>query len=304
VRRSTALDRSLKTLIRRAPGAFFRLAGITPDPRVVRPGDVSVNVAEFRADQVFIVGEEGDPKRWALHLEYQLQPDARVMPGWFFKNAALTVQLKLPVVLVVVYLGRGRRTSFPETYQARGGGLENEYRFHSIRLWEHAERIRSGEVAELAPLLVLCEEKPSEATVLQERELLLGLDVPPDVRADLLAVAIGVGARYFSRDLLRAVFREELQMLRGSNLLDELVEQWGEERLKQRVEQQVQGVREEGREEGRLAGLREAVLRQLGKRFGELPTSATARIQTGDAEWCGAMLDRIPDAKALADLGL
>src|SRR5438034_11694565 len=89
---ASIIDRSVKVLIRRVPPAFFRLLGLVVDPGAIRPGDVSVNLPEFRADQLFIVGAEDDPARWALHLEYQLQPDARVIRGWFLQGAALTAQ--------------------------------------------------------------------------------------------------------------------------------------------------------------------------------------------------------------------
>ena len=80
------IDRSMKALIRRVPGAFFRLAGVDAGPLPIRYEDVSINLAEHRADQVIILGEDDDPERWASHLEYQLQPDARALRGWFFKR--------------------------------------------------------------------------------------------------------------------------------------------------------------------------------------------------------------------------
>lgn len=101
------IDRSVKALMRRVPPAFFRLAGADVDPGTIQIGDVSINLPEFRADQVFLVGEVSDPERWAAHLEYQLQPDPRVLRGWFLKNAALTAQWDLPVLLTVVYLTKG-----------------------------------------------------------------------------------------------------------------------------------------------------------------------------------------------------
>ncbi|HTE21192.1 MAG TPA: hypothetical protein VK689_22735 [Armatimonadota bacterium] len=174
----TDIDRSLKALVRRVTPVFFRLVGVEVDPRVVRLSNISVNLPEFRADQVFVVGEEGDPGRWAMHLEYQLQPDARVVRGWFLKNAALTAALDMPVLLTVIYLTRGRRRTFPKAYTASAGKLRTEFCFDTGCLWKHAEQIRSGELRELAPLLVLCEDKPTEQTLLEERELIRSLDVP------------------------------------------------------------------------------------------------------------------------------
>jgi hypothetical protein len=68
-RQPNIIDRSVEALIRRVPSAFFRLAEVDVDPASVRPGDVAVNLPEFRADQLFIVGAEEDPGRWAIHLE-------------------------------------------------------------------------------------------------------------------------------------------------------------------------------------------------------------------------------------------
>src|SRR5712692_1367740 len=100
---STLIDRSLKALARRAAPAFFRLIGEPVEPSAIRWEDVSINLPEHRADQVLLVGQEDDPERWGLHLEFQLEPDRRVLPGWFLKNAALTAQLDRPVILTVVY---------------------------------------------------------------------------------------------------------------------------------------------------------------------------------------------------------
>src|SRR5688572_18563244 len=96
---STLIDRSLKALARRAAPAFLRLAGQSVDPSALRWEDVTINLPEFRADQVLLVGAEDDPGRWAMHLEFQLEPDRRVLSTWFLKNAALTAQLGMRVLL-------------------------------------------------------------------------------------------------------------------------------------------------------------------------------------------------------------
>lgn len=151
MRLPAAIDRSLKALIREFPVAFFRLAGVKVEGTRIHTADVSVNLPEFRADDVLVVQDEGGASRFAVQLEYQLEPDGRLLQGWFLKNAGLTRQLRLPVFLVTIYLRRGRRRRFPDAYRIAEGRLENEYRFQVIRLWEHAARIRSGELGELAP---------------------------------------------------------------------------------------------------------------------------------------------------------
>src|SRR5947209_6703355 len=154
------LDCSLKLLTRHAAPALLRLAEIAVDPAQIRFEDTAVNLPEHRADTIMLLGAENDPDRWGWHLEYQLEPDPRVIPGWLLKNAAFNSGLGLPVILTVVYLTRGDRATFPDRYRIEGGGRSNEHQFDTLRLWEHAAPIRNGALPELAPLLVLCEDRP------------------------------------------------------------------------------------------------------------------------------------------------
>lgn len=277
-------DRSIKVLLRRAYPAFLRLAGFAVDPARVRPEDVTINLPEHRADQVFLVGEEGDADRGGLHLECQMQPDARVMDGWFYKNAAFNRQFGFPVPMVVIYLTRGDRATFPDRHVVMAGGISNEWRFPTIRLWEHAGHIRGGELAELAPLLVLCEDRPTEDTLQDERQLIMGLDVSPPVRADLLAVAVMVGQRHFARDLLLSLFREELEMLKEASFIEE----WLQEA--------------EARGEARAA--RQVLRALLRKQFGEPSPELTSSVEALSAAEATELATRVPDARSLEELGL
>jgi predicted transposase YdaD len=189
-------------------------------------------------------------------------------------------QLGIPAVLTVVYLAKGDRAAFPAIHRVEGGGLVNEYRFHTIHLWEHADRIRSGELRELAPLLVLCEAKPTERTLREERALILGVDAAQAVRAELFAVAAMVGTRYFPRLLLERLFREEMQMLKEVSFIEEWIL------------------------EGEARAARSFLLRQLRKRFGELPPEVVARVESADRSRCEEMVERLLDATSLDELGL
>jgi len=289
---SNPFDRSLKVLIRRALPTLLRLAGMEVDPALIRPDDTAINLPEHNADHLFHIGAADDPARWALHLEYQLQPDSRVLPDWFYKNAALNKLLEIPVILMAVYLARGDRATFPAAYTIRGGPFRNEYLFETVRLWEHAERIWSGELSELAPLLVLCEDTPMESTLRRERELILSLEVARPVRADLLAVAITVGSRFFARGLLEAIFREEMVMLKEASFIEEWIQEGiaeGEAR---------------GEARGELLGARRLLLRQLQQRFGELPPSVAARVEQGDLAQCEEWGLRLLQAATLDEMGL
>jgi hypothetical protein len=175
---------------------------------LIRAENTAVSLPEFRADQVFLLTNPAGVVRKAFYFEYQLQPDRRKLPTWFWKTGGLTAQLGVPVILAVFYLTRGRYRRFPARYTAREGKLRTELRFDTVRLWEHEERIRGGELAALAPLLPLCENVATERTLREGRELILGLHVEAKTRAELLAVAATVGMRYFPRSVVEATFRE------------------------------------------------------------------------------------------------
>jgi predicted transposase YdaD len=122
----------------------------------------------------------------------------------------------------------------------------------------------------------------------RERELIYGLDVEEDARADLLSIAATLGGRYFTGELLRRVFQEELEVLKTYGLVAELVEEG----------------RQEGRQEGQLEGAQNTLLRLLRNRFGEIPETVDARVRSMDAEAVDALVDRAASASSLADLRL
>ncbi len=276
------IDREIKALVRLVPQALFRLAGINTHGLPIFPADVPVDQPQHDADSVFRVGGDNDPAGWALHLEYQLQPDSRELKRWMFKNAGLSLQLDRPVLLLALYLYRGKRRTFPGEYVVRAGGLETRFTFSAIRLWEHAERIRTGDLAALAPLLVLCEDEPTLETLETERQLIQTTEgFEPHERADLLAIAVGVARKHFTMEALELVFREEETMLLKET---SWVREW--------------------MHEAEAQGAQEVILALLQSRFGQLPESVVERVRSTDEAWCRSLARRVIDAQSLADLGL
>ena len=301
------IDRCVKRLFRDQPHAALRLAGI--EAANVRFEDSNLNIPELRADHVFIVEEDEEPTRYALYLEYQLKPDPKLPVNWGLKWLGLCHQLPMPVLLLVIYLEKGDRATFPTAYQQTQGRLQTTFAFNTVHLWEHRDRIVSGEWPELAPLLVLCESNPTEQTLRQEVELIHNSGLPRDVQTDLLGIAVLVASRTFARSLLATIFREEIMMIDALENLKELfletgkLQMWAQD---PRVSGEVRAEgRAEGREEGRAEGeaaVRHITLSFLTRRFGELPEALEARIATADSNWCQNLFDRAITATSLAEL--
>jgi predicted transposase YdaD len=274
------VDITLKVLSRAAPAAFFRLAGIVVDPARIRHSDVTVAISERRADHVYLVMDTDGTPEWGLYIECQMQPQRRTLRKWAAKWGNLSDHHDLDLILLALYLHRGDRATFPDQYSVAAGGWSTELRFQAVRLWEHAERIRSGELVQFAPLLVLWEDSPTETVIEEERNLLRAAPLTAEERADLLGCAYAIGTRYLARAVLDAIFGEELPMLKDLGIISEWME-----------ESEARG-RAEGEASGRAEGIRQTLLHVLERRFGPVPEVLHSRIMTADPSWCNALLDR------------
>lgn len=214
------------------------------------------------------------------------------------EGRALGRQLQMPVVLLVIYLEKGNRAVFADSYVVTVAGLSNTLHFTSIRLWEHAQRIRSGELWEFAPLLVLCEHDPDAETLRQEVAIIRGSGATTEDQSELFAVALRVAGRRFPRGMLEAIFREELPMIKGATIIDDWIAE-GEERGELRGEARGEA---RGEERGRTEGLRVATRDVLMERFGELPPALAARIDAADAATCAELHRRAIRVNSLAEL--
>ncbi len=284
------IDESMKALLRSHPGALFRLARHPIDPARVRMEDTAINIPEMRADQVYIVSGSDGNDVGAIYIEYQLQPRLDRLATWFTKAGTLHQQLGLPVALVVVYLEQGDRVTFPDHYSVEVAGFSTRYEFTALRLWEHADRIRSGELWELAPLLVLCENNPNEVTLREEVAIITRSTPDASEQAELFAIALRVAGRKFARGLVEAIFREELPMAQGATIIDDWIAE-GEARGEARG-------RMVGREEEARRLLREA----LRLRFGAVPETLDARIEAADVDACEALFRKAVLATTLDEV--
>lgn len=169
----------------------------------------------------------------------------------------------------VIYLGRRNYRRLPRGYAVEFRGRPvHTFPYLVLRLWEYAEAIASGELRELAPLLILLTEEKDERVLARSRELILA---SPDRkwRADALSTAITVARRYFPKELLLKFFREELRMLQEADIVQDWINEGNE------------GF-EKGVEKGEAKATRDAILDVLSERFGVVKAGIGKRLAAID----------------------
>lgn len=157
-------------------------------------------------------------------LEAILQPARRDFRRLNLKNAAAQVFFDAPVITVLVYLKKGDHPTFPEEYEDELGGLQNSHRFSCVLLWEHADRIRSGELKELAPFLPLFEKDPAPE-VLQEMNAIIETVANPEQRLELNSLGAIVASRAFSDEIIKQYLTLEFPMIRETTIFSEWLDQ-------------------------------------------------------------------------------
>jgi len=296
------------------------MAGIPADPSLLRLEDSGVIVKELHADQVLVHAATRSAAAFGLCIEYVWELDRDRLRGWILKALTLEETLNHTVLLVVVYLRPTAAAERPDRLVRRAGGKSNHHAFETVYLWEFAERIRSGELPELAPFLILWDHEDPEGTLRDEKELIQSAELPEPVKREVVGAAYLLGLKYASRRIVDAVFREEVMKLEEMGLIGEriaaqLAEKealaWErglsrglEEGREQGLEKGLEEGREEGRAQGRDEEARELTMRILRLRFGVLPDSWTTLIAQLDAERCGRLLEQALQVESLAELNV
>jgi hypothetical protein len=139
---------------------------------------------------------------------------------------------------------------------------------------------------ELAPLLVLCEDSPTEATLRREIQLIRDSPLAETEQTDLLAIAIRVAGRRFPRPLFETVLRRELPMVQGATIIDDWIAE-GEAR---------------GEARGREAEARRILRLVMESRFGAIPASLETQIASASADWCERLLSSALKAAPIDEL--
>jgi predicted transposase YdaD len=301
-------DRVFKVLARDYAASFLRLA--LPDVSLRLVGlleNVELTLPDRRVDFLHRV-EDDEGAQYLFHIEFQTYHEADLPRRLFVYSAMLTEQFDLPVVTVALYLSR-RQSPTPEWYRVQVGDLvTNQFTYLTLPLWEYEADIRAGRRPELAPLLITMAGEPTAEVLALERTLILQ---EPDARkrADLLACAVSIGARYFERDFLWRFFREEVEMMREATFIDD----WIEEGVQRGVERGMEKGLEKGLRQGLQQGLQhglqqgarlarlETLVQILTHRFGSLPSRVRARLSDLDAVQLERLIDAALDADSLSD---
>ncbi|MGH7600125.1 MAG: DUF4351 domain-containing protein [bacterium] len=282
------LDRAVKVVCALSPNCFLDLF-YGSKHKVVLKGveDAQIQIPEHRADKVWRVHD--GVREGCIALEAIAVPDRRDFRSINLKNAALQVNLNVPVITVLVYLERGKYATFPDGYEDELGGLTNAHRFARILLWEHEERIRSGELKELSPFLLLFYDDPDPSILVVENQL-IELVPDPQQRLELKSIGAVIAARHFSEEIIKQYLKLEFPMIRETTFFKEWFEQ-----------SHAEG-HAEGRAEGELIGKRLLLQKQLERKFGLLSQELKAHLQKLDSSQLDALATTLFDLATTEDL--
>ncbi len=293
--RFNVFDRTLKVIGRDYADVFLQLAFPKLELRLVETlENVELALPERRVD--FIHRVEWGDEEYILHLEFQLRHRAEFPRRMFEYSAALSMQFGEPVLSLALYL-EPRKAPIPNEYVVKvGDEIINRFSYPVLKLWEFRDEIWRGEYRELAPLLVSLVEKPTTEVLAREKELILA-EEDKRKRANLLAAAVTVAARYFEKDFLWDFFREEVEEMRHASFIEEWLEK---ESLLARQQGWQQG-RQEGLQQGRREGVAQSLRKVLLKRFGTLPPWLLGTPDGWTPEQLDALLDIALEAQTLEE---
>jgi hypothetical protein len=244
------IDRAFKTILTLKPDCILDLLfGSQRQTTLKEITDPQINVPELRADKALIVEDGGET--CYLLCEAMLQPDRSELPTFALKALGMQYMLGKPVLVVIVYLEKGKYTAFPDSFENRVGSLSNQFVLVKILLWEHEARILNGELVELAPFLPLFYEQPDPALMDVQQNLLSQIS-DPKLQADLIATAIIVDIRAWGTLVVLAKFAKEVNMLKETSI----VQDW--------LTQSQQEGWQEGQKEGKFSLLQIILAQKLG----------------------------------------
>jgi hypothetical protein len=220
---------------------------------------------------------------------------AHIPQTLFIYSAELTDRMKMEVVTVVIYSERRDAVlrPKPEYVVKVGERVINRFEYLDIWLVDYRELIESGELAPLAPFLMEIVDEPTEATVRLARDL-ANREPDEERRALLLSFVVLLAARYFDRETIRRLFREEEKMIRTQTFIDEWLDD-AEQKGRQEG-------RQEGHQEGRQEAISETLLQFLTYKFANVPAELAQQLQTLSAADLSSLFNLALTAQSLQEV--
>jgi hypothetical protein len=229
--------------------------------------------------------QDGAPELILLHIEVQAQREREFPYRMFEYYALLRLRYKMPVFPVVVYLVAGTGGLSEMVYEERlFGQAILTFRFQSVGLPDLSSDDYRVVDNPLAPALSALMQPGSLGRTLQKAlSLRQTLSTPVDeARKSLLINIIETYMRLSEteeEEFRRLIRREELQEVTHMLTIYE--------------------------ERGIIKGKRDALLKQLRFKFGDVPEAVAAKVQAIDMEAeLDVLLERVLQANTLADMGL
>jgi hypothetical protein len=229
--------------------------------------------------------QDGAPELILLHIEVQAQREREFPYRMFEYYALLRLRYKVPVFPVVVYLVAGTGGLSEMAYEERlFGRAILTFRFQAVGLPDLSSDDYRAVDNPLAPALSALMQPGSLGRTLQKALSLrqtLGSSVD-EARKSLLINIIETYMRLSEteeEEFRHLIRREELQEVTHMLTIYE--------------------------ERGIIKGKRDALLKQLRFKFGDVPEAIAAKVQAVDTEAeLDRLLERVLQATTLADMGL
>jgi hypothetical protein len=259
--------------------------------------NIEINLPTRPVDMVMTIstGTGEEERKQGLHVEYYVAHEAHIPQTLFIYSAELTDRMKMEVVTVVIYSERRDAVlrPKPEYVVKVGERVINRFEYLDIWLVDYRELIESGELAPLAPFLMEIVDEPTEATVRLARDL-ANREPDEERRALLLSFVVLLAARYFDRETIRRLFREEEKMIRTQTFIDEWLDD-AEQKGRQEG-------RQEGHQEGRQEAISETLLQFLTYKFANVPAELAQQLQTLSAADLSSLFNLALTAQSLQEV--
>lgn len=271
-----AYDNLCKRLAEESPATFARwLLGTNPGNIQVLKTELSLE--PISADAITFL----ETSEQILHLEFQTQPTSepplplRMLDYW----VRLYRKYRRPIQQFIIFL---QTTTSEVVFTEEFVTETTRHRYRVIRMWEQNPAIFLNDSA-LLPLAPLAQTNSPERLLTQVAAEVAKIEAIEQRRNVLAAVQIIAGLRY-DKTLIQQLLREDI--MRESVIYQDILQQ---------------GV-QQGREEGRGEGEASLIIRQLTRRFGELPPQLPQQIRSLSLTQLDALGEELLDFTEIAEV--